>query len=37
MLVTELGIATEAREQQSLNALFPIIVSELGKVTEARE
>lgn len=37
MLVTELGIVIEAREEQLLNALVPIPVIELGMVIEARE
>lgn len=37
MLVTELGILTEVREEQYYNALSPILVTEFGIVTEARE
>ena len=37
MLVTELGIVTEARHLQPLNALVPMLVTELGIVTEVRE
>jgi hypothetical protein len=39
MLVTELGIVAEAREQQPANVQSPmlVIVVELGMVIEARE
>ena len=37
MLVTELGIVTEAREEQPEKALLPMLVTELGIVTEVRE
>ena len=36
MLVTELGITTEARLVQPAKADFPMLVTELGMTTEAR-
>ena len=36
MLVTELGIVTEVRPEQYLNALLPMPVTELPMVTEVR-
>ena len=37
MLVTELGIVTEVREEQPEKALLPMLVTEVGIVTEVRE
>ena len=37
MLVTELGIVMEVREEQPENAYSPMLVTELGRVTEVRE
>ena len=37
MLVTELGMVTEAREEQPWNASSPMLVTEWGMVTEVRE
>lgn len=37
MLVTELGIVIEAREEQYWNALLLMLVTELGMVIETRE
>ena len=37
MLVTELGIVTEVREEQSRKASVLMLVTELGIVTEVRE
>ena len=37
MLVTELGMVTEVREEQLENALLPMLVTELGRVMEVRE
>ena len=34
MLVTELGMVTEVREVQPLNAPFPMLVTELGMVVD---
>ena len=36
MLVTELGMVTEVREEQSPNAESPMLVTELGMVMEVR-
>ena len=36
MVVTELGMVTEVREEQPANAL-PMLVTELGMVMEVRE
>ena len=36
MLVTELGIVTEVRLVQPLNAHTPMLVTEFGIVTEVR-
>ena len=33
MFVTELGMVMEVREEQPLNALPPMLVTELGRVT----
>ena len=37
MLVTELGIVMEVREEQPENASSPMLVTELPMVTEVRE
>ena len=37
MLVTELGMVTEVREEQPRNADSPMLVTELGMVTEVRK
>ena len=37
MLVTELGMVTEARDSQFENALSPILVTEFGMVIELME
>ena len=37
MLLTELGMVREVREEQSLNAKYPMLVTLLGMVTEVRE
>ena len=37
MLVTELGMVMEVREEQPMNAYSPMVVTELGMVTEVRE
>ena len=37
MLVTELGMVTEVREEQPLNADSSMLVTEVGMVTEVRE
>ena len=37
MLVTELGMVMEGREEQSANAPSPMLVTELGMVMEVRE
>ena len=37
MLVTELGMVIEVREEHSRNALSPMLVTELGMVMEVRE
>ena len=34
MLVTELGMVTEVREEQPVNAPSPMLVTELGKVVD---
>ena len=34
MLVTELGMVREVREEQSRNALYPMLVTELGMVVD---
>ena len=34
MLVTELGMVKEVRKEQPLNALRPMLVTELGKVVD---
>ena len=36
MLVTELGMVTEVRPEQSRNAELSMLVTELGMVTEVR-
>ena len=37
MLVTELGMVMEVREEHSQNAASPMLVTELGMVIEVRE
>ena len=37
MLVTELGMVMEVREEQPQNAYSPMLVTELGMVMEVRE
>ena len=37
MFVTLSGMTTDAREEQSLNALLPMLVTLSGMTTDARE
>ena len=37
MLVTESGIVTEVRDEQFMNALFPMLVTESPIVTDVRD